>query len=133
MALLMTRPIKHPRTGIFLFRKRVPADLIAVIGQAEVTRSLGTRDPAEAKRRHLKVLSEIEAQWANLRAGPRTLTHEEAYELAAVVHDRWVDKTEDGNVGAGASVPCPPGPPLVRIHGFIRQPHPRESHATQPL
>jgi hypothetical protein len=44
MALAMSRPHKHPKTGVYWIRKRVPADLVPVVGKAEVTRSLGTKD-----------------------------------------------------------------------------------------
>ena len=32
MVLLMSRPFKHPKTGIFWLRKRVPKDLVALLG-----------------------------------------------------------------------------------------------------
>lgn len=46
--------------------------------------SLQTRDPSEAKQRFAKALAELEARWANLRAGPKLLTEREAHQLAAV-------------------------------------------------
>ena len=90
MALAMSRPWKHPKTGVYWLRKRVPDDLRALVGKREEKRSLKTRDPAEAKRQLVQALGELETQWANLRAGPRTLSEREAHELAAVVHDRWL-------------------------------------------
>jgi hypothetical protein len=39
------------------------------VNEREEKRSLGTRNPEEAKRRHAEALSEIEAQWAKLRRG----------------------------------------------------------------
>ena len=95
MVLLMSRPFKHPKTGIFWLRKRVPKDLVPVIGKAEVSRSLETRDPAEAKTRHLQALAELEAQRANLRAGPQTLTFEDIRELSSFAHDRWLAAYRD--------------------------------------
>jgi uncharacterized protein DUF6538 len=50
MALAMSRPHKHPKTGVYWVRRRVPADLVPVVGKAEVTRSLGTKDAASAPR-----------------------------------------------------------------------------------
>jgi hypothetical protein len=67
MALAMARPWKHPRTGIYWFRKRVPDELRGVIGKLEEKRILKTRDPAEAKVRHLEMLSEIAAGWPGLK------------------------------------------------------------------
>ncbi|MGH1570908.1 DUF6538 domain-containing protein [Methylobacterium sp. P31] len=52
----MVRPWKH-KSGIYYLRRRVPDDLKASLGVAEIRRSLDTRDAAEAKRRS--------------RAGPR--------------------------------------------------------------
>ena len=95
MALAMARPWKHPKTGIYWLRKRVPDDLIAVLGKREEKRSLKTRDAAEAKRLHAAALSALEAQWANLRTGPRTLTEIEAHALAAPAHDSWLRQHRD--------------------------------------
>ena len=95
MALAMSRPWKHPKTGVYWLRKRVPDDLRALVGKREEKRSLKTRDPAEAKRLLVQALGELETQWANLRAGPRTLSEREAHELAAVVHDRWLQAYRD--------------------------------------
>lgn len=95
MVLAMSRPHKHPKTGIFWIRKRVPADLVPELGRKEVTRSLGTRDPAEAKTRYTQALAEIEAQWANLRRGSRDLTEREAHALAAKIYENWLAAHRD--------------------------------------
>jgi hypothetical protein len=84
MALARSRPHKHPKTGVYWVRKRVPADLVPVVDKAEVTRSLGTKDAAEAKRRYRDAVAEIEEQWANLRGGEQTLTEREAHALESV-------------------------------------------------
>lgn len=95
MALSMARPWKHPKTGIYWLRKYVPPELRAKVGKREEKRSLGTRDPAEAKRAHLQALVELEARWANLRQGPRSLSEREAHELAQPVHDWWLETHKD--------------------------------------
>ncbi len=95
MPLAMSRPFKHPNSGVFWLRKGVPEDLRKIIGKREEKRSLKTRDPAEAKRRHAEALAEIEARWANLRAGPKVLTEREAHQLAVAVHDRWLQQHVD--------------------------------------
>ncbi|MEO3389024.1 DUF6538 domain-containing protein [Mesorhizobium sp. CAU 1741] len=89
MVLSMSRPSKHPRTGVYWLRKRVPADLVETLGKKEVTKSLDTRDPDEAKRRHSQLLSDLEAQWDNLRKGSRTISDREAHLLATKVGSRW--------------------------------------------
>ncbi|MCK1712801.1 MULTISPECIES: DUF6538 domain-containing protein [unclassified Bradyrhizobium] len=78
MPLAMSRPWKHPNSGVYWLRKGVPEDLRALVGKREEKRSLGTRDPIEAKRKHAEALAEIEERWANLRAGPKVLTEREA-------------------------------------------------------
>lgn len=91
MALAMARPWKHPKTGIYWLRKRVPDDLQPLVGTKEIRRSLQTRDPADAKRRLLSALAELETRWANLRVGPRTLTEVDAHELARSVCYKWFE------------------------------------------
>ncbi len=71
MALAMARPWKHPKTGIYWLRQRVPDDLRPLLGKREEKRSLGTRDCAEVKRLHAQALIELEQRWTNLRA-PQT-------------------------------------------------------------
>jgi hypothetical protein len=74
MTLSMTRPKKHPDSGYYWFRKRVPDDIRNLIGKREERFSLGTRDPSEAKRLHALKLAEVEERWANLRVGQRPLS-----------------------------------------------------------
>jgi hypothetical protein len=77
--------------------------------------SLQTRDPAEAKVRHAKALAELEARWANLRAGPKPLTEREAHQLAIVSYDRWLEQYRDNpsqqtnwDIGVGDRLFGPP-------------------------
>lgn len=95
MALAMARPWKHPKTGIYWLRKRVPDELRALLGKTEEKQSLGTRDPAEAKIKQLEALAAVEARWANLKVGPRSLTERECHEFARNAHDRWVARYRD--------------------------------------
>ena len=95
MPLAMARPWKHPKTGIYWLRKRVPDDLVRLVGKREEKRSLGTRDPIEAKRHHAAALAEIELRWSNLRSRPKALTELEAFELAALVGDWWIAQHRD--------------------------------------
>jgi integrase len=59
MVLAMSRPWKHPKTGIYWLRKGVPEDLRAAVGKREEKFSLKTRDPVEAKRRHAQECLEL--------------------------------------------------------------------------
>ena len=40
MVLMMSRPQKHLKTGVYYFRRAVPADLRPIIGKREELRSL---------------------------------------------------------------------------------------------
>jgi hypothetical protein len=95
MVLAMSRTHKHPKTSIYWFRRRVPADLVRVAGRKEVTRSLDTRHPAKAKQRYAEVLQEHETRWASLRRGSRDLTEREAHGLAAVFYEHWLTLHRD--------------------------------------
>lgn len=76
--------MEAPQNWNLSARKAVPEDLRKLVGKREEKVSLQTRDPAEAKVRHAKALAELEARWANLRAGPVPLTEREAHRFAAV-------------------------------------------------
>jgi hypothetical protein len=88
MTLMSARPWKHPRTGVYWYRRRIPADLIDIVGRAEEKFSLRTKDPAEAKRLHAEALAASERRWQGLRLNERPLEQEEVIELARSVHDQ---------------------------------------------
>ena len=90
MTLAMSRPWKHPNSGVYWLRKRVPDDLRQVIGKSEEKRSLGTRNADEAKCRHAQALAELEERWANLRRGVQALTQQEIDRIAGQVYERCV-------------------------------------------
>jgi hypothetical protein len=86
MVLGMARPQRHRRTGVYLFRRRVPRRLQAVVGKTEEVRSLGTKDPAVARERFAAVAAEVEERWRNLARGPAALTHEQVIALAGELY-----------------------------------------------
>jgi len=45
----------------------VPADIAVLTGRKDVNRTLGTKDPDEAKRKFAEVLGDYELDWAQLR------------------------------------------------------------------
>lgn len=109
MALSMSRPWKHPDSGFYWFRKRVPKDLRNLIGKNELRFTLGTRDPSEAKRLLAIKLVEIEERWSNLRRGERPLSPDEIAREAAAIGERFRRQLEaapyepvdwDLNIGA---------------------------------
>lgn len=69
MVLAMSRPQLRKGSRVPRLRKRVPADLVALVGRREVTLSLGTTDRREAKRRLAEEAAKLEAEWARLRQG----------------------------------------------------------------
>jgi len=95
MVLAMSRPHKHPRTGTYWFRARVPTDLVAVVGRREVTRSLRTKSPSEAKVRWAEVRAEFDTYCSNLRCGPREITEREAHEFASIFYVQWLNAHRD--------------------------------------
>ncbi len=87
MALAMTRPWKHPKSGIYWLRKRVPDDLLAAVGKREEKFSLNTRDPAEAKRLLAAALVALEERWGNLRAPVRKLDNSELHRVSVEIYE----------------------------------------------
>jgi hypothetical protein len=85
----MARPWKHPKTGIYWLRKRIPDDLRPLLGKREEKRNLGTRDPNEAKRFHARALAELGERWANLRSGPRAVLR--GYEVERILNREVID------------------------------------------
>ncbi|MER9689674.1 site-specific integrase [Mesorhizobium sp. M0139] len=93
----------------------MPADIALLTGRREVNKTLGTKDPEEAKRKYAEVLSEFEHEWAQLRLGNRSvngtdsgrpsaagvdalpprLTDREAHLFATAVHDEWIARFQE--------------------------------------
>ncbi|MGW9820294.1 uncharacterized protein DUF6538 [Methylorubrum extorquens] len=92
----MSRPWPHPKTGVFWFRRRVPKDLLALVGRREEKASLGTKDVGEAKRRFAAHAAKVEARWANLRAGVRRLNLLEVNAIAGEVYDDLIARYRAG-------------------------------------
>ncbi len=59
----------------FLVRRRVPKDLLSIVGRREEKASLGTKDVGEAKRRFAEHAAMIERRWESLRAGVQRMKH----------------------------------------------------------
>ncbi|TXM95384.1 site-specific integrase [Methylobacterium sp. WL116] len=90
MALAMATPWLHPRSGFYYLRRRVPDELKALVGSGEIRRSLGTRDPKEAKRLFPAALAALEEQWANLRDGPQALSERACIEMAVRIGEEFL-------------------------------------------
>jgi hypothetical protein len=104
VALASARPYRHPKTGVYYFRRRVPAHLAGHFGRTVEKRSLGTKDPSEARIRFAEVAAEFDALWRETgallvqRATPRTpreLSHKEIHAIAGEVYRAVVAAHED--------------------------------------
>lgn len=59
-------PKRHPQSGIYLFRKRVPERLKDFIGKSEIKFSLQTRDPVVARIRNLEEMARLARAWSEI-------------------------------------------------------------------
>lgn len=83
----MAQPYKHPQSGVFYIRRKVPEALWSALGR-EFKRSLDTREPELAKARFAAAWAESEQAFALARAqsnGTEVLNVQDAQQLAA----RW--------------------------------------------
>ncbi|RRN76003.1 DUF6538 domain-containing protein [Agrobacterium deltaense] len=95
MVLQMPRPFKHPKTGVYYFRVRVPVDLVTQFGKSEVKISLRTKDPTLAKQRFSEKQREFEARCKAFRAKPEVLPHRQIVALAGKLYLEFMAPLED--------------------------------------
>jgi len=124
MVLAMTRPTKHPKTGVYLYRQRVPRDVLPVAKGQQVTVtidgksftlkvgselkvSLRTKDGPKAKELAAEAQSEFNRIWDSFRGGAETLTNKQCVALAGEVYSAFKLIEDD------------PGPPELwqRVQG----------------
>jgi integrase len=106
MLLKMASPMKRQGSSFHQFRKRIPSDVIGKldginlqipVGESFVPKtlsaktdtiviSLQTRDPAEAKRRHIAVAAYLDNVWDGIRSGPVRLSHKQIVALSGEVY-----------------------------------------------
>jgi integrase len=110
MALLMARPWKDPKSGVWHLRQRVPQDLIRLKGLDValpvgdrfasvkigdlVQVSLRTKDQREAKERHAVADAALRRFWDSHRNGPTRLSHQQAAALAGTLYSAFADILE---------------------------------------
>ena len=112
MILRMSRPWRHPQTGIWHWRGRLPAEVakklagkvatLDVAGETSaitlrpITKvSLRTKDDREALIRHASVQSQLQRRWAGARKGAVALSNREVHALAGVWYRDLVVTHED--------------------------------------
>ncbi|MBX3584110.1 MAG: tyrosine-type recombinase/integrase [Rhizobiaceae bacterium] len=94
MVLPMSRPLKHPKTGVYYLRERVPADLVALVGRREIWKSLRTKEPAMAKGLHAEEKRKLDLRWKSLRAKPEALPHQQLVALSGKLYRRVMEMHE---------------------------------------
>jgi hypothetical protein len=111
MALIMARPWKDPKSGVWHLRQRVPQDLLRLKGQnltlpigdifstvkiGEVVQvSLRTKDQREAKERHAVADAALRRFWENQRSNtPTRLDHKQAVALAGTLYKALAEGLE---------------------------------------
>lgn len=95
MVLRMNHPWRHPDSGIYWYRKRVPERLKPLIGKTEEKISLRTRDPEEARIEFARVSLEVQQRWRELSAGPRSLSEKQAAAIAGEIYRAMVEEHEE--------------------------------------
>lgn len=66
---LIAQPFRHPDSGIYYLRRRVPDDIRQVIGKTEIRRSLNTRNHQQAKAAFAIAYAESERLFSDARNG----------------------------------------------------------------
>lgn len=96
----MASPWRHPKTGVYWHRVDVPAALRPLLGKTCIKKTLGTKDPGEAKRRFASIYAETLAQFAREREYLKTLP-EAPYQLteagAAALAKAWLQQRLDAD------------------------------------
>lgn len=112
MALRMARPIKHPTSGMYLFKQRVPSDLAPMargrvvlpldgkdvsvaISAGYVQMSLRTKDAALAASRHVEADVALRRYWQAIRSGPRPLSHRQAVAISADAYHQRIGEIDE--------------------------------------
>lgn len=94
MALQMARPYKHPKTGVYYFRQRVPTDLRPLLGDKIVSWSLKTKAPDEAKFRNASAVQKQAMIWERHRKRPEPLPHAQIVALSGLLYSDVVATLE---------------------------------------
>lgn len=64
---LIPQPFRHPDSGIYYLRRRVPDDIRPIIGKTEIRRSLNTRNHQQAKSAFALAYAESERWFTDAR------------------------------------------------------------------
>ncbi len=118
MVLRMSRPWRHPRTGTWYLRERVPQDALAKVSGHKVyfpeeaggsvctlgthaKASLRTKDARIAKDRHPIALAHLHKFLDEARSGPKPLTHKQIVALSGRAYRNLAATFEDNPISPG--------------------------------
>jgi hypothetical protein len=82
----MSRPHNHPKTGVYYFRRAVPADLRLILGKREELRSPETKDSTRAREFHAAISGEVDRHWKALGQPTQPLRHQQVLALSGLVY-----------------------------------------------
>lgn len=103
----MARPTKRKGTDNVQYHKRIPADVKRLLdglparyrpagwGKTFITLTTGTADRRLGAMTHARIASEVEEQFAALRAGPQTLSQKDAEALAGRLYRKLAGELEN--------------------------------------
>lgn len=94
---LIAQPFRHPDSGIYYLRRRVPDDLRAIIGKTEIRRSLNTRNHHQAKSAFALAYAESERLFSDARNG-RCTAPPEAPMLAPTLPTQLAPKVPGAHI-----------------------------------
>ena len=107
----MSSPWKHPETGVYYFKRKVPADVVEAVGKSWFKKSLRTKDLSEAKRLIVPLIAESDEliRMARLRQCEEArlrLTRQDAAIIASRWYERMKEKINEngGDVGLVSKV-----------------------------
>ena len=95
MRQLMPQPWKHPKSGVYYFRKVVPERLRPLVGKREIKVSLNTKSLREAKLRYPEAAAQAGLLLQRAEGGAIRLTYKQILALAAEWYKRQLAARED--------------------------------------
>ncbi len=95
MRQLMPQPWKHPKTGVYYFRKVVPERLRPRVGKWEIKVSLNTKSLREAKLSYPEAAARANLILQRAEGGAIELTHKQILALAGEWYRRQLAARED--------------------------------------
>ena len=94
---MASAPFKHPKTGVFYFRRKVPERLAKRIGKSWIKRSLGTKNPREAKELFAIEAARVEQLFKNAD----TLTDLSFKQVTALAAEWYAARLKDDEAEPG--------------------------------